>query len=324
MQRRIVWSLGLIGLLSVNAISATVNDAIRKKEDFHYGSALKIVESLPKSTDTVKYAGWEYLRNGQNDKAIELLAQIEDDYEASLGSGLACFLKQDYDRSLEYLRKSLKINKNCAVSEYLTGNIKAFQGDKEGAVEHYKAALKLDYNLLEAKLKLARLYLELKKHNEAYKEWAQLADIDPQNAEARTQKQALLALITKKPEEIIPPSRITQPSTLAAAPDTERIPLMRIGVLQGVKELSFWSRDGFVVCEDTFTLCEADNNEVFTINIAAEQFKGKWKLSIRPKSEDSGIIVRDIKYAAGYAWAGTADREYRGTMEAVSDRRGLR
>ena len=293
-----------------------LDDALLEAQHFNYARSLGLLEALPPGTDTTKYRAWGYLRAKKYDKAIELfLQQNKDDYETLFGLGLAYYLNKEYANAYDYFTQCLAVHKQCAASEHFRGLIKAMQGEKDTALDHYKAALKLDYNLTEAKFQLANAYLAMEQYNDAYKAWSQIADIDPGNTDAVNKKKLLLSHITLKPEEIVRPSRITQASVLAHAPDTAAIPSLRIGILKDVSEFSFWSQGGFIISDASGTVREMSTDDVLVITSASELFKKHKRLRITPQPADTGIIVRDIRYAAGFAWAGTADREYRGIME---------
>lgn len=324
MKRFIVIFISFYFILCTYLCAYTLDDAIAEKEKFNYNKSLEIMETLPQDDEVIKHLAWGYLRKGIYNKALDIfLKQDENDDEVLFGIGLTYFLSKDYEKAADYLAKCLKINKDCAVCEYLIGNIKDIQGDKQEALKHHKTALKLDYNLTEARLKMARIYQDLKIYNEAFKEWSQITDIDPMSKEASAHKQSLLALITRKPEEITQPAKISEPSVLSAAPESANIPLLRIGILKNAKEFSFWSKDGFIIYDDSGMISEKNTDEALTISCAHSLFKNRRKLIIKPLPENTGIIVKEIKFAGGFAWAGTSDREYRGTMEVRLSTNGL-
>lgn len=311
-------------MLCGSAHAYTLDDALREQQNFNYAASLNILESLGSRPDIAYHRAWVHLMNGDEDMALDIFDRLtEGDYRTAFGAALACVLKKDYTRAEKYLERCLKINPKCAIGEYVWGTIRSEQGDKEGAVRHYTSALKLDYNLTEAKLKRARLYQEMNKHNEAFREWAHLADIDPGLQEAQQQKKNLLARITKKPEEIIQPFKISEASVLAAAPEAAQIPLLRIGILKNVREFSFWSKGGFLIRDDRGTILRSSADDELRISSSSELFQNGRKITIIPQPEHTGVIVRNIKYAEGYAWAGTSDREYRGIMEVRLSTAGI-
>lgn len=306
----------IIPALSPSIDAQTLNEALSETYKFNYAQALKILESLPKTPVVLRHLAWTYLRVRNYQLAEEIFLTLDqNDYEILLGTGLCYFLQRKYEKSFLYFKKSLESNKNCAASEYFCGEIKNIQGFTDQAIGHYKNTLKLDYSFVEARLRLAQSYDNIKEYDNAFGEWTKLAYTDPQFKEAEYRKQALLALITKKPEEIVPPQKIFKGTVISSAPNPEAIPLLRIGIVGGVQELSLWGTDGLVVYEGDKKIFETGPNELLTIDLSTEVFKNKRQIILRTKSNSSGIIIRNIKYARGFAWAGISDREYRGYSE---------
>lgn len=293
----------------------TLNDAIAQSQEFNYKKSLKILKKLPPDDTVKKHLAWAYLKAGDYDKASEtFLGPEQNDYEILFGLGFSYFLKKNYEKADSYFERCLDVNKNCAAAEYFRGEIKTIQKLFADAERFYKNTLKLDYNFTEARLKLAQVYYALEKYDDSFREYSSLLNVDPKLKEAQRQKQNLLPLITKKPEEIIPPKRILTGTAVSSAPHPEKIPLLRIGILTNVDEINLWSESGIEAAAPGGTVISAMPKELLTVNISSEIFR-TGKITIKPEMQDSAIIVRDIKYAGGYAWAGVSDREYRGFFE---------
>lgn len=296
----------------------TLNDAIAQGWEFNYKKSLKILKNLP-SNDTVKrHLAWAYLKTGDYAQASEVFLSIEQpDYEILFGIGFSYFLQKNYAKADSYFGKCLGVNKNCAAAEYFRGEIKTIQELFADAEKLYRNTLKLDYNFPEARLKLARIYYTSKKYDDSFREYSSILNIDPKLKEALRQKQNLLTLITKKPEEIVPPKRISDGSVVSPASSPEKILLLHIGILTNVDEINLWSESGIDVISAGSIVVSSPPGELLTVNISSDIFRGR-KIIIKPKINPpwrTTIIVRDIKYAGGYAWAGISDREYRGFFE---------
>ncbi|MFH1260068.1 MAG: SpoIID/LytB domain-containing protein [Elusimicrobiota bacterium] len=305
-------------ILGLGAIihAQTLNQAMEETANFNYKKALLILGQLPGKPLVQEQLAWANLRAGQYKRAIKIFSTLDqNDYQTLFGLGLGYFLNQQYDQSLLWFQQCLKINKNCAAAEYFCGEIKNIKGLSREAVKHYRHTLKLDYNFSEAILKLAQTYENLKEYDNSFREWARIAGIDPQFKGAEQRKQTLLALISKKPEDILSSKKIIQGTVVPAAANAKNIPLLRIGIAQGIDEIKLWSADGLLVSDNEKTFLQTGAGETFILNTSSEIFKNKKQIIVHTKAGNSGIVVKDVKFAPGFAWAGIADREYRGHIE---------
>ncbi|MDD5687750.1 MAG: SpoIID/LytB domain-containing protein [Elusimicrobia bacterium] len=293
----------------------TLNDAISESQKFNYEESLKIIKKLPQTPDVLKHLAWAHLKAGNYRRALKkFLLCDQNDYEVLFGLGFTYFLKGDYEEAFIYFTICLEINKDCAAAEYFCGEIKNLQGFYDEAIKSYKNTVKLDYNFIEARLKLAQVYYSTKQYDNSFREWSSIINVDPQLKEAQQQKENLLALITKKPEEIIPPKRISKSSVITSVPKAEKVPLLRIGISGNIKEINLWSDGGIGVYKEGKMLFQTGPKEIYSMNNSSDIFK-YGKVIIKPKLKNSTIIVKDVKYAGGFAWADVSDREYRGFFE---------
>jgi len=302
-----------------------LNEAISENYKFNHRKAIDILGNLSKTPDVIRHLAWTHLKSGNYNKASELFLTLDqqNDYEILFGLGLSYYLQEDYKKSFEYFAKCLEANKSCAAAEYFRGEIKYKQGFFDESIKYFKNVLKLDYNFVEARIKLAKIYNLTKKYDDAFREWTSVVNIDPQHKEAQQNKEQLVGLISKKPEEIVPPQRITQVSSVNAVSKQENVPLLKIRLLKDVKEVKLWSGQGIGVYDGNLNICEIKPKEIFTLNIASDVYRSSNTIIVKPKQENSTIIIQDIKYASGFAWAGTSDREYRGFLEIISSPTGF-
>ena len=303
--------------------TVTLNDAMIESQNFNYKKSLKILKKLPETEQKLKHLAWAHMKVGNHYEASEIFLKLnQNDYEILFGLGFSYFLQEDYETAFLYFGKCLDANKNCAAAEYFRGEIKGLQDFHDDAVKHYKSTLKLDYNLVDARLKLAEVYFTAKNYNDSFREWSTLLNVDPQLKIAQQQKQNLLALITKKPDEILPPKRVTESSAVLSAAIPEKIPLLRLGILKNVSVINLWSDAGVEISENDKIVFTVPPKEIFNLDISSEIFRNR-KFTVKPKIKDTTLIVRDIKYAGGFAWSDVSDREYRGFFEVISDTSGF-
>ncbi|HAX61482.1 MAG TPA: hypothetical protein DCX95_02840 [Elusimicrobia bacterium] len=326
MTKKIIYFWVLFFIATSVVIAGTLNDALLESQNFNHKKSLKILKKLPPSENVLRHLAWAHLKVGNFYEASEIFSTLnQSDYEILFGLGLSYFLQEDYESSEAYFKKCLAVNKNIASAEYFCGEIKNIQGFTDDAVKHYKNVLKLDSHFVDARLKLARRYFDTKKYDDSFREWSKILNIDPKSKEGQASKETLLALITKKPEEIVPPKRIAEGTAVAPAPLAEKIPVLRIGILKIAKEINLWSESGLEIIEENKVIFTTPPREVFSVNGSSEIFKGK-KIVVKPKSnkpDHSTIIIRDVKYAEGFPWAGIADMEYRGYFEIVKSPPGF-
>ncbi|MEW6557442.1 MAG: hypothetical protein AB1349_08825 [Elusimicrobiota bacterium] len=159
----------------------TLNDAILESQKLDYKKSLKILKKLPQTHQVLKHLGWTYLKLGKYAKASKVFLKIshQNNYEILFGLGLSDFFAKHYENAYLYFTKCLDINKNCAAAEFFLGEIRNNQQKFDEAIKHYKNTLKLDYNFIEARIKLARLYYTVKQYDNSFKEYTTLLNINP-------------------------------------------------------------------------------------------------------------------------------------------------
>lgn len=237
--------------------------------------------------------------------------------------GISNYINEDYRNSYEYFTHAIRENPNCASAYYFMGLICYRFGDKLSSIEFLKKALKIDFYLMEAREKLADIYSELKYHDDALNLWEKIEEIDLRIKKAFSMKQKIQSIISKKTKRTVNSSEISDAAPISAFSSGGNIPIMRIGIKSDIKELKLWSKGGILVMSNRTKILETSSHEVCIIDYRPNTGEYGKYLTIIPKSKNFGIVVKDVKFAEGFAWSGVEDRQYRGFFEVYLNKKGL-
>ena len=108
----------------------------------------------------------------------------------------------------------------------------------------------------------------------------------------------------------------------------DTVPTIRVGIVDNVNKLSFKAGSDFQILDkNNNMLLKGSKDLAYRIDFNNSYFKiyqedkliktigSRDPLRIRLTDNNYPILLYDISYGAGYFWAGTEDRQYRGVME---------
>jgi SpoIID/LytB domain protein len=335
-------------------ILARLNAALVLQELGRDAEAVRALESAARSDPSevrVQSAlAWAHLYNDDHAAAKKLFARALQARPARdldlLGAAMAEIEASRYPAAVKLLESLLEKRPRLAVGHWQLGEARAAQGDARRALDSYQAVLKADSHFVEARPRLAVLFEGQKQLDEAWRQHAKVALVDPDAPDARDGKARLAPSLTRTPDRIMPARRIARHYSVTPAPGRERLPVLRVGL--GTRSsgnplprrLVAWRAAGpfSLLPQKTGTpLVRGKARDRWTIRISsgdaraaevlgpegtvAASFTGS--VLVRQDAPDGRtLIVDELTYAPGYSWAGTADKEVRGDLEVAIDPKG--
>ena len=265
----------------------------------------------------------------------ERVSYAPQDRQALLGLGRAKLCSGDTDAAQAALLKFLALRPGT-LGWYFLGRTYEVRRDTEAAVDAYRHVLEMDSQFIEVRASLAELFHARQDHNEAWRQYRKLSYADPQNEELKKKTGQLAELITKKPEEILPPKSLFSFTQLASSPSAA-LPVLRVGIGTGAggstgkrNKISFSVSASFSLRNKGAVLAAGGPQETWTVRLSTAgraellspggktiQFSGV--LLVEPESPESTIILRRLTVDEGTSWGGVADRELRGRLELRPD-----
>ncbi|MBI3291456.1 MAG: SpoIID/LytB domain-containing protein [Elusimicrobia bacterium] len=333
------------------------------KDAYRYGK--EAAKRRPEDATLQAWLGWIAAHQGHRRVALQHFRRsLQFDPENSsafFGIGETLVKDKAWAQAIEPLLVLTKQRPWFAPAYFVLGEAYTAMGKFQEAIQKYLKTLKEDYNFTEVRLPLARAYERLGNTDEAWKQYVKILDIDPHHPEAKERKEALTPLLTKKPEELIPPKRIAKASIVQPATRRGRIPLLRVGIGTNGKgkpipkqRLEFRCGGPFTIVSQSApvgTIHEEGNRlrATYAQSLSAPLVRGNqgalWVIQVSSRAHSAceivdpqgqvlgtfqetlvitlkhpdtqTIILHDITYGKGFAWAGIQDREYRGTIEVT-------
>lgn len=288
----------------------------------NYEQAEKVLEESLANLLLIEENDENSIENKMTDKDISLLSY---------------FLGQVYFKKGEYQKAEYLYNKGIDLVSYLPLNYIGLaelyeqKQEYEKSIEYYQTALKRDSSLSNLHLDLARLFEIIKDEGLAYYYWNRsLATGNKTNYVSNK----ISELIKKYPELV---DNEKQEKDLRRKDikwirvqdyflDNKDIPQIRIGIVDNVEKAYFKSGYDFMIENEGKTI-EGLRNEPYSIEYKEDTYliyhneklissmKSVEPLTLINKDRTHTFLLYDISYGAGYFWAGTEDRQYRGNME---------
>lgn len=289
---------------------------------------------------TLQNLGWNALARGKAEEAVEYFnktLQIDKtDYGSLLGMGISYYVQEQLPKAEQMYRTLAQYHPYDASAHYLLGEVYFLQGDDIKAEENLKQCLKKDYAMPEAKFLLVKVYMRSQKAEKAWKTLVKVLRIDPSHKEARALKRAGLFDPVRKFPEVSPLARLAKHSEISPVSNPETIPSISVGLavdgkgspqnitsihcnVKGTVETTIGSgKEVFLVSQEFSEWHIRLSTHSSSIEILDDDGSVKihttHTVTVIPASDQDTIIIREVPYATGYAWAGQGDREYRGTI----------
>ncbi|MBD3272074.1 MAG: SpoIID/LytB domain-containing protein [Elusimicrobia bacterium] len=303
----------------------------------------------PESVWVARQQGWYAAAQGDFKKARQycgsLLAQKPDDAQALLCLGLIGLSDKTFEEARTYLSRMETHHPEWASPFMIKGRILYEQEQYAAAIKAYTQAIKNDYAMPEARFFLVDAYVNSGQVDQAWQQITKLLNIDPHNRLAQaTAHDDVFAMYRAQPETVREGRHLSSHSLVTPVKNPDVIPYLDVGLAVDGKgesvpmsSVMINGRATASTWPDTHHTIHASDKAIeWKIEVSADashimiyttdnKLLGQTDSSVCliPATSKDTLIIRNVPYATGYAWAGTDDREYRGTIIIKRDGKNL-
>ena len=322
-----------------------LNAAMALRQAGRYRDAAAALETALKrdqyNPDIFSELGWLPFHQADYDRARlafeSALAIQELHARAELGLASVYSNLEDKEKTLLHLEKFRRLRPDFSGVDYILAwnfmNFKMYKEAEEALIE----ALRKDPTFTEARLPLAGIYARQNKFNEAWNQYFRVLDYAPRHPLATSMMKVLEGKLTKQPEEIRPPFRITRPLKMEKVDAIARLSKsvkLRVGIgtnstgKQGRNNLlRLKSFEGMTVTGKSsgklFATIPPDEvwyavfeNGAVALKSPDGTVHGRFQGPVQFKPvKANGSIIFDASSKIRNPWFSGADRQYRGVIE---------
>ncbi len=267
----------------------------------------------PKEIEALRALGELEMEQGRFAEASELFRRLSDETHGSAHAG------------------------------FLLGRALDAMGEKEEAVRVLEKAAKADPQYVEIRAQLAGVLVAVQRHDDAWVQYAKVADFDPAFAGAAAQKKSLEGLLSKPKEELRPADKLARHTAVEPVKNPEGLPSLAVGLSAGMDGTPSFYRRLTLRAGGPFTVADISTGKI----LLSGTDKGPWVFEVQGASrtlrvsgpsgrktvkalaglrvrlqEPGTFIVEELAFGKGASWAGRADRELRGSLEMRWDAKG--
>ncbi|OGS55290.1 MAG: hypothetical protein A3J79_05565 [Elusimicrobia bacterium RIFOXYB2_FULL_62_6] len=323
-----------------------LNAAMTYKQLGRYRDAASALEGAlkldPFGTEILSELGWLKFHLADHENALayfERALQLSPGHpRATLGLGSVYSNLGNREKTVEHLARYRQLRPDFSGVDYIIAwnymNFKMYREAEESLIE----ALRKDPSFIEARLPLAGIYARDGKFNEAWNQYHRVLDYAPRHPVATKALKVLEGKLTKQPEEIIPPFKITKPLRMEPVEvlnQLGRSVKVRVGLgtnsagKQGRNNiLKLKSFQGFTVTgkasgklyataapDETWTAVFEDGKTVVKDpkGVVYGRFSGP--VLLKPGDARNGAMIFESVKTSKNPWIRFSDREYRGEIE---------
>lgn len=332
---------------------AFLNAAYIELEQGHPKQAVDIMTAAyplyPTDFNVIEFLAEAYLADGQYENAERLFSLLDGGGEksefllihlarAQLGMGEQELAKQN-------LQRAAGGNNHTALANFLLGRVYEKEKNWEKAAAAYEQAVIYDHQFTEARYGWAQALEKSKNYNEAYRQYRVLRTASPKNKNYSSAIERVRPKITKQEKEL-ENRKETQTHTIVKPVVSLEGKLQKVRVALGAAANGKPSSRNQLIFTPShpFTITLKSNGKSLAIGKAketwkAELSKGKAALIspkgkkypftggvvISPKAASSQegptILIKKVMSGAGMTWASVDDKEYRGKLEIIHDKK---
>ncbi|MGB4178134.1 MAG: SpoIID/LytB domain-containing protein, partial [Halanaerobiales bacterium] len=246
--------------------------------------------------------------------------------------GQLYFLSGQMEEAEQYYNKGIEIRPEQVLNYIALGELYKTSGDYEKAIDFYLTAIRRDSSLANLYPEIASLYDLLENERQALSYWNRSLQTGNSTVMARKR----IEEINQKYPEFIEEAQVQKDLEreeikwlkISNYSLPETIPTIRVGIVDDVKKVSFKVGSPFnILDQDNNILMQGSGELAYSIDFTnsvfniyekdqlVKSFKNLDLIRIEAVDKNYPILLYDISYGAGYFWAGTEDRQYRGLME---------
>jgi len=246
----------------------------------------------------------------------------------------------DYPQAELFLKRAAEMSPNKAVVSLKLAECMEKAGDLKAASSYLEETMKKDRTYTELLEKKALLAEMMGEKLTAYTAWRKLGEVEEDNIKSRNKVAVYTEIVPEIKQKVeaqkekkkairmshVPPDKLPPVSAINS-------PRVRVGILKEVPGLVF-------KCGSDFELINGDN-EVLYAGAKLSEYTADYgeggilikgpegdkkagkKITLRKKDAKATTSVQDIKYGAGFFWAGSEDSDFRGELEFVTGAKGI-
>ncbi len=282
----------------------------------------------------------EYLEktvNSANNDFLQETGSLANDIKAEklFFSGWAFADSGDADKGISYLNSAIEKRSYFPTAYLLLGFLDFKNSDFASAENNLTKALKLDSNLTQGRVILAKSIIEQKRLSEGDEALRRAVSIRPWDRDTAlylSEFEKSNPVLYEKREQAEKKRRILSevPEISVFTAEPEIMPWIRVGLAEKLKQFYIKPGGRFGVSgSDGKVLFESESIQILRIvsggrnvEIYSEDGEELLKLpgpvSIKCSSPDSAILVFNVQHSSGYSSAGQEDRSYRGGISVLN------
>ncbi len=332
---------------------AFLNAAFISLEQGHPKQAVDIMDAaykLYRQDNTVaEFLAEAYLADGQFENAEKLFSLLEGGGERSefLLINLARAQRGMGERELakQNLLRAAAGKNHTSLSHYLLGQIYEEEKNWSAAAQAFGAAVEYDHQFTEARAHYAAALEKAKKYDEAFRQYRVLRTASPKNTVYQAALNRLRPKLTKKEKEL-QPRKERHTHTIVKPVISLDGPLKQVRVALGTTAGGRPSPRNSLIFTPShpFKATLKATGKTLLLGGAGETWRAELKgghasllspkgkrypftgaVVITPKSasaqDGATILINKIMSGAGMTWASVDDKEYRGQLEIVHDKK---
>jgi len=329
-------------ILAQNSSNDYLDTAAIFMESGEYSRAIEVLETakdFSENPQLLKYRGRLEFLAGRSNLALESFNRINNkDWQSLLYLGLIYEDLGKGDLAIKSYSKSLGLRSN-SIGYLRLGKIYRGKGNYAEAVKYFSGLIKFDPSVRLAYYYLGECLSQIGKDQEAYKFLAKAISFYPNQKRVKeklkTVKQSLGEDFFKAKKEKKEEKR--KEIKLTAHVPEEDVPMVRVGLARGVKEISFFCQGNFLISNgkdfypataDKFYTLVLEDEKIILKSYSGEKeyktFSGIINItSLESKEKKPPFYVLGLSSGKGDFWHKERDRAYRGDLEVVIENKTL-
>jgi SpoIID/LytB domain protein len=327
-----------LGYLDAALVYRDVGDMKKSLEMFEKAVAISSSDARVQA----EY-GWAALRVGrlvEASRAFDIALRLRpDEPTAVLGRGRLFLDVARPDEASRVFEGLVKSDPDHTLGWLYLARAYEASGRSKDAVEAYQKSFASDSAFSEVRLKLGSLYQSLRNFNEAWKQYAMILTIDPQNALAKKLKKELAGRVHGRgTKSVLPVEQINEPAQILVSTPAVRMPMIRVAIGTSESGKPILKPTMEFRCTGPFRVVEPSSGKTLKDGPGGERFMVRpirggggfeivdskrrrlvrfgRSIGVEPKrpTEDS-LVIQEVRVASGFSWSSIRDRQLKGRAE---------
>ncbi len=304
------------------------------KEERKYKEAIKLLNSSSdkKTNNKTKFLLSQlYYLTGESKKALSLLKPLVYKHPTVfvyIYLGLIYEDLKDFFSAVKYYRRSLKLEDN-SIALYRLGKMFYRRKNYSLAIKYFSRLIEYDPSVRLANYYLGKCYLKKKNFPFAYRYFLKAQNFYPHSKMIAQDIVYIKKLLGKeyflqKKKQLLKKRKEIKLTSYKSLGDN--IPLVRIGILEGVNSVSFKSSGNIILedneyhlllKEDTLYTITIEKGEAYLKTYEDNKIITKIKLPLYLKTTNHPFYILGAIYGKGNFWEATRDLSLRGSLEII-------